>query len=239
MPTATTLLGLLRSAIRDRQNLLIENAALRHQVAVLKRSVKRPRIEDSNRVFWIAMRRLVRDWKDCLLFVQPETVVKWHRLGFLRYWGRKSKPHRQGRPPIGWKLVYLIKRLSAENVLWGAPAIGRELRRLGHDIADSTIAVLDHRSSQARRNASSTVPAQRPFQFLRRLETSLLTPPVAVERRADVGGFRESSRPLRAARWRASWRNGRAAATHSLGANRRGRSCSSRCAFREDPSQRA
>jgi transposase InsO family protein len=134
MPTATTLLALLRSAIRDRQKLLIENAALRHQVVVLKRGVKRPRIEDSDRIFWIAMRRLVRD------FVQPETVVKWHRHGFLRYWGRKSKPHRQGRPSIGWNLVYLIKRLSMENVLWGAPAIGRELQRLGHDIADSTIA---------------------------------------------------------------------------------------------------
>ncbi|MHC5212423.1 MAG: integrase core domain-containing protein [Planctomycetota bacterium] len=140
MPSITTLLSLLRSTLRDRQRLLIENAALRHQVAVLKRSVTRPRIEDSDRIFWIAMRRLVRDWNECLPFVKPDTVVRWHRRGFRYYWARKSRRQRQGRPPIGWKLVDLIKRLSTENVLWGAPAIARELRRLGHEVADSTVA---------------------------------------------------------------------------------------------------
>ncbi|MHC5211823.1 MAG: hypothetical protein ACYTG2_13975 [Planctomycetota bacterium] len=60
MPSVTSLLSLLRSAFRDRQRLLIENTALRHQVAVLKRSVKRPRIDGTDRVFWIAMRQLVR-----------------------------------------------------------------------------------------------------------------------------------------------------------------------------------
>jgi hypothetical protein len=140
MPRAKTLLSLLRSAPRDRQRLLIENAALRHQVVVLKRSVPRPRLEDSDRIFWIAMRRLVREWQECLLIVKPETVVKWHRRGFRFSWARRSRPRRTGRPSIGWKLVYLIKRLSTENTLWGAPAIARELRRLGHQAADSKVA---------------------------------------------------------------------------------------------------
>jgi len=75
MPTLTALLGLLRSALADRQRLLLENAALRHQVAVLKRSVSRPRLDDSDRLFWIALRRLHREWKDWLLFVRPETFA--------------------------------------------------------------------------------------------------------------------------------------------------------------------
>ncbi len=139
MPTVTALLGLLRAATRDRQRLALENAALRHQVAVLKRSVKRPRLEDSDRLFWIVMRRALRDWKDALFIVKPDTVVRWHRQGFKHYWKRKSKPRTQGRPSIGWKLVHLIRRLSTENVTWGAPRIHDELAMLGHEVAESTI----------------------------------------------------------------------------------------------------
>jgi hypothetical protein len=111
MSSVTTLFSLLRTAIRDRRRLLIENAALRHQVVVLKRSAKRPRIEDSHRVSWIAVKRFVRDWRDCLHFVKPDTFVRWHRRGFRYYWARRSQPHRHSRPPIGWQLVYLIKRV--------------------------------------------------------------------------------------------------------------------------------
>ena len=139
MPTLTALLGLLRAALADRQRLLLENAALRHQVAVLKRSVSRPRIDDSDRLFWIALRRLHREWKDWLLFVRPETVLKWHRKGFAFYWARKSKPRKLGRPTIGWPLVTLIKRLSAENVLWSAGRIADELTKLGHRVSEATV----------------------------------------------------------------------------------------------------
>ena len=139
MPTLTALLGLLRSALADRQRLLLESAALRHQVAVLKRSVGRARVEDSDRIFWIALRRLHREWKDWLLFVKPETVLKWHRRGFAFYWARKSKPRKLGRPSIGWPLVALIKRLSAENVLWSAGRIADELAKLGHQVSEATV----------------------------------------------------------------------------------------------------
>jgi transposase InsO family protein len=150
MPTVTALLSLLRAAFRERQQLLLENAALRHQLAVLKRSVKRPRIEDSDRLFWIFLRRRLAEWRDCLHFVQPDTVVRWHRRGFRYYWHRKSKPNKQGRPPIGWTLVYLIKRLSQENVLWGSPRISQELAKLEHDVAPSTVAkyMVKHRNPE-------------------------------------------------------------------------------------------
>ena len=139
MPTLTALLGLLRAALADRQRLLLENAALRHQVAVLKRSVSRPRLDDSDRLFWIALRRLHREWKDWLLFVRPETVMRWHRKGFAYYWARRSKPRKIGRPAIGWPLVTLIRRLSRENVLWGAGRIADELAKLGHQVSEATV----------------------------------------------------------------------------------------------------
>ena len=116
MSTATALLSLLQASLRTRQRLVVENLALRHQLAILKRSVKRPRIEDSDRVFWILMRCTFKRWKECLHFAQPETLLRWHRRGFKYYWKRKSKPKKQGRSSIGWKLVHLIRRMSQENV---------------------------------------------------------------------------------------------------------------------------
>jgi transposase InsO family protein len=74
-----------------------------------------------------------------LLFVKPETVIRWHRRGMRYYRGRKSRPRKPGRPAIAWRLIYLIKRLSKDNVLWGAPHVRAELARLGHDVAQSTV----------------------------------------------------------------------------------------------------
>ena len=87
---------LIRLLAEDRKCLALENLALRHQVAVLKRSVRRPRIHDSDRVFWILMRTVLKEWKEALHFVTPETVLRWHRNGFRYYWIRKSH-HRYSR----------------------------------------------------------------------------------------------------------------------------------------------
>jgi len=127
-------------AVGDRAQLALENVALPHQLAVLKRSVTRPKIEDSDRIFWIGMRRMLTEWKDCLFFVKPDTVVRWHRRGWRYYWRRKSKPKKQGQPPISFAVIYLIKRRSRENVTWGAPRIHDELVLLGHNVGTSTIA---------------------------------------------------------------------------------------------------
>ena len=91
------LLVLIRLLVVDRQRLALENVALRHQLTVLKRSVTRPKIQDSDRVFWILMMRMLKDWKDAVHFVKPETIIKWHRKGFRYYWKRKSKG-KPGRP---------------------------------------------------------------------------------------------------------------------------------------------
>jgi len=139
MPTVTVLFGMLRAALIDRQRLMLENAVLRQQVIVLKRSVNRPRIKDSDRAFFVLMHRLLADWRSSLLIVKPETVIRWHRKGAAWYWARKSRTTKRGAPAIGWKLVRLIQRLSVENVTWGAPRIRDELGMLGHDVAQSTV----------------------------------------------------------------------------------------------------
>jgi putative transposase len=139
MPTVRLLFGMLRAALIDRQRLMLENAVLRQQVVILKRSVSRPRIQDSDRVFFILLHRLLSDWKSALCLVTPETLIRWHRKGWAFYWARKSRPRKPGAPPIGWKLVRLIQRLSVENVTWGAPHIRAELALLGHDLAQSTV----------------------------------------------------------------------------------------------------
>ena len=82
MAAFSHLFHLIRTRISERNRLLLENAALRHQVAVLKRTVKRPRINDADRIFWIMMRRLLKDWPSALIFVKPDTVIRWHRKGW-------------------------------------------------------------------------------------------------------------------------------------------------------------
>ena len=83
--------SIVELALKDRAQLALENAALRHQLAVLKRSVGRAKIEDSDRIFWMLLMRSLKDWKDALFFVKPATVVEWHRRGFRYYWKRKSR----------------------------------------------------------------------------------------------------------------------------------------------------
>jgi hypothetical protein len=77
---------------------------------------------------------------DAVTIVRPETVVRWHRMGFAAYWRWKSRP-RGGRPRIGKEVRDLIRRMSIENPLWGAPKIHGELLKLGIDVAQSTVSI--------------------------------------------------------------------------------------------------
>jgi transposase InsO family protein len=138
MPKINDMLSLVRLLIADRKRLMLENLALRQQLTVLKRSVKRPRIEDSDRIFWILMRRMLKEWKEALHFVKPDTVVRWHRQGWRYYWKRKSRSV-PGRPPISQDVIHLIRRMSLENVTWGAPRIQSELALLGISVSETTV----------------------------------------------------------------------------------------------------
>ncbi len=139
MPGLDTLFDLLRLAIKERTQLALENIALRQQLAVYKRSVKRPNIYDGDRIFWMTIMRFLREWKDAVVIVKPETVVKWHRKGFKHYWRRKSRG-KPGRPPISMALIHLIRRMSQENPTWGAPRITDELALLGYEVGETTVA---------------------------------------------------------------------------------------------------
>lgn len=109
MPDLAALASLLGLLSRDRTQLVLENIALRHQLAVYKRSVGRPNISDRDRIFWLTIMRMLRSWRDALVVVQPATVIKWHRNGFRYDWRRKSRS-KPGRPPIAMGVIHLIRR---------------------------------------------------------------------------------------------------------------------------------
>ena len=111
----------LRAMLIPKVSLAFENLALRQQLAVHTQSVKRPKMRPSDRVFWVYLSHLWPDWRDALAIVQPETVIKWHRLGFKLYWRWKSKAGKVGRPSIDQEIRTLIRRMSRENPLWATP----------------------------------------------------------------------------------------------------------------------
>jgi putative transposase len=130
----------LRAWFASKSNLAAENLALRQQLAVMNQSVKRPKLRHRDRVFWTWLMRLWPNWRSALLIVKPETVIRWHREGFRRFWHRKSQVRKLGRPAVEPEVRDLIQRMSKENPTWGAPRIQSELALLGHDLAESTVA---------------------------------------------------------------------------------------------------
>ena len=117
-----------------------ENAALRHQVMVLRRQVRgRVHLTNLDRLFLVHLYRWFPSILQVLTIVQPETLVRWHRAGFCCYWRLKSRSG-GGRPQIGAELRALIRRMSVENPLWGAPRIHGELLELGFEVAQSSVA---------------------------------------------------------------------------------------------------
>ena len=133
-------LAVLAAPFKSKSRLEAENAALRHQLIVLRRKVRRrARLTDNDRWFLILLYRWFPSILRVVTIVQPETLLRWHRAGFRCYWRWKSRPQ-GGRPQIGTDLRALIRRMSIENPLWGAPRIHGELLKLGFDVAQSSVA---------------------------------------------------------------------------------------------------
>src|SRR5215469_4141530 len=115
-----SLLATLTSIFRSRAALQLENLALRQQIGVLQRSAaKRPKLAPADRLFWIGLVHLWRDWRSALAIVQPETVISWHRAGFRRFWTWKVRRGQPGRPAISHEIRDLIRRMCQENPSWG------------------------------------------------------------------------------------------------------------------------
>jgi putative transposase len=136
-PALLALLAAIRSLLWSRAQFL----ALRHQLLVLKRQCagRRVHFQTSERVLWSWLSQLWPGWRQGLLLVRPETVVRWHRQGFRLYWRWKSRSRSLGRPPIEAEIRDLIIEMHRANPTWGAPRIHGELFKLGFTSAQSTV----------------------------------------------------------------------------------------------------
>jgi putative transposase len=143
---------------RKRRDLVVENLLLRHQLHVALRSRPRPDLKTRDRFFWMLVRRLVPDWKQHLILVQPETVVRWHRQGWRFYWRWRSG-HRLGRPRLSPEVRELIATMANENPLWGTERIRGELLKLGILVSSRSI-------RRYRRRRHSRPPSQSWRTFL-------------------------------------------------------------------------
>src|SRR5258706_7130912 len=133
-------LAVVTSSFKSKLRLEAENAVLRHQLIVLQRRVRgRVQATNNDRWFLVQMYRWFPSILQVLTIIRPETLVSWHRAGFRSYWRWKSRS-RGGRPQIGTELRGLIRQMSMENLLWGAPRIHGELLKLGFEVAKSTVA---------------------------------------------------------------------------------------------------
>jgi putative transposase len=156
------LLGWVFSVFRSREELLLENLALRQQLLALHAKRPRPRLSSVDRLFWVVLRQVCSGWKKSLILVTPETVVRWHRAGFRLYWSWISRAsYAVGRKPISREVRELIFRMVAENPSWGAPRIHGELLKLGFDISERTV------SRWVKRASKNPDPAQLWLAFLR------------------------------------------------------------------------
>jgi putative transposase len=127
-------------ALCERVHLALETMALRHQLAVLARSATRPQCSSVDRYVWVLLSTVWSRWQEALTIVQPDTVRRWRRQGWrhhLRWWRGRKRP---GRPVIAVEIRALIRRVSQENVLWGAPRIQGEVAKLGVRVSRTTIA---------------------------------------------------------------------------------------------------
>jgi putative transposase len=139
IPTLLRLLSLRLTAGRLRSDLALENLAFRQQLAVLRRQRRRPGIRKVDRVFWLILSRPWRDWKETLVIVKPETVLRWQRKRFASYWTRLAGQGLPGRPGTNRKIHELIRRMANAHLKWGAPRVHGELLKLGIDISERTV----------------------------------------------------------------------------------------------------
>jgi len=156
------LFGLLVRVFRSRRSLLLENLVLRQQLTVLKRKHLKPKVRVLDKLFWVVALRFWSGWKQSLILVTPETLIRWHRTGFRLYWSFISRARKRvGRKRLPKEVRDLIFRMIAENPAWGAPRIHGELLMLGFDVSERSI------SRWMKRAPRDPEPSRRWLAFLR------------------------------------------------------------------------
>jgi hypothetical protein len=127
------------ASFRSRAALQLEIVALRYQLGVLQRSVKRPKLTAADRFLWAWLSAVWNDWQSSVFIVKASTVIAWHRKGFRLFWAWKIRHGKPGRPAVPKEVRQLIRTMSRENPLWGAPRIHGELLKLGIDIGETSM----------------------------------------------------------------------------------------------------
>jgi putative transposase len=135
----TALIASFSSWFRSRAALQLEILALGHQISVLQRSVKRPKLTSADRLLWAWLCSVWQDWRSGVRIVKASTVVGWHRKGFRLFWTWKIQRGKSGRPVVPKEVRKLIRTMSHENPLWGAPKIHGELLKLGIEIGETSV----------------------------------------------------------------------------------------------------
>src|SRR3954451_5668442 len=138
-PVFAALIASFSGWFRSRAALQLEVLALRHQIGVLQRSVKRPKLSPADRLLWLWLTTVWHEWKSAAIIVKPSTVIGWHRKGFRLFWTWKIRHGKPGRPALPEALRQLIRTMSRDNPLWGAPKIHGELLKLGIDIGETSV----------------------------------------------------------------------------------------------------
>ena len=133
------LLSALRSVLRTRAELALENLALRQQLATLSRSSPRPRLRLADRAFWIGLSQIWSRWADTLVIVKPATVVRWHRAGLRLFWRWKPRARTPAEADVSPEVRQLIRKMAKANPLWGAPKIHGELLMLGVVVSERSV----------------------------------------------------------------------------------------------------
>jgi hypothetical protein len=134
------MIGALADLVRGRPALVAENALLRQQLLILRRSAKRPRCTPTDRALLVLLAGRIRAWQQALLIVQPDTLLRWHRDLFRRHWRQKSRAVQQARrTKVPAETIALIRELAAANRLWGAERIRGELLKVGIRVAKTTV----------------------------------------------------------------------------------------------------
>jgi putative transposase len=124
---------------RSRAALQFEILALRHQLGVLQRSVKRPKLTAPDRLLWAWLSAVWSEWQSTIAIVKPATVIGWHRQGFRLFWHWKIRRGKPGRPGVPKEIRSLIRKMSRDNPLWGAPRIHGELLKLDIDVGETSV----------------------------------------------------------------------------------------------------
>jgi len=156
-PATTTLVaGARTDLVRGKPALIAENALLRHQLLVLRRSVTRPRRTPADRALVVLLARRVRAWRQALLIVRPATLLRWHRQLFRGLWRRKSRAAVSVRQPtVSAETIALIRELAAADRRWGAARIRGELLQLDVRVAKWTVRKYLRAARPARRAGQS------------------------------------------------------------------------------------